>query len=136
MFVITGVRQIRHPEFDSATRSLLAAVRFPAYYAFGMSCLVIAANCALFCLLKDRGNRGLKTAAFLLFGAIGLMVVDWIWIYLPLSEMNLMDPRPAEFHSYHKASMYINFGGLACTLASAMLLCRPQLTTGDDDQRK
>ena len=35
LFVITAVREVRHPGFDSSTKDTLALLRFPAYYAFG-----------------------------------------------------------------------------------------------------
>jgi len=125
LFVITGIREVRYPEFDSATKSALANIRFPAFYAFGMTALVLAAVFASFCLKDRRGSRLLKLALGLILFSIGLMVADLIWIYGPLVEMNLMDPHPAAFQAYHKWSMYINFAGLACTLAAAVLLCRP-----------
>ena len=125
LFVITGIREVRHPGFDSATKSALASLRFPCFYAFGMTALILATGFASICLRDQRGGKLLKLAVGLLLASIALMVADLAWIYGPLAEMNLMDPHPAEFQAYHTWSMYINFAGLACSLTAALLLCRP-----------
>src|SRR5580692_2584215 len=126
LFVITAVREVRHPGFDSATKDTLALLRFPAYYAFGFILISVALAGAVLALAgRARAERRrIVGAAWLLGLVLLLMVVDFVAIYLPI--VGLLTPvgraRPAEFIGYHRASIAINVCGVAlCGLAAALL---------------
>ena len=40
LFVVTAIQEARSTEFDSITKNALAALRFPAYYAFGFALVI------------------------------------------------------------------------------------------------
>jgi hypothetical protein len=126
LFVVTALREVRHPGFDSATKDTLALLRFPAYYAFGFILISVALAGAVLALAgRARAERRrIVGAAWLLGLVLLLMVVDFVAIYLPI--VGLLTPvgraRPAEFIGYHRASIAINVCGVAlCGLAAALL---------------
>ncbi len=57
LFVITALREVRHPGFDSATKDTLALLRFPAYYAFGFILISVALAGAVLALGRSRPER-------------------------------------------------------------------------------
>ncbi len=127
LFVITALREVRHPSFDSATKDTLALLRFPAYYAFGLILLCIAFAGALAALLgrKKGERRSIVAAAWLLALAIVVMVVDFVAIYLPI--VGMITPvgraRSADFAGYHRASMVVNVCDVVLCGIAAALLC-------------
>jgi hypothetical protein len=127
LFVIIAVREVRHPGFDSATKDTLALLRFPAYYACGLILVAVALGGALLGLLgrKKGERRRIVVAACLLVLAIGLMVVDFLAIYLPMVAMitPVGRARSADFDGYHRASMMINCCDVAICGLAAVLLC-------------
>jgi hypothetical protein len=131
LFVITAVREVRHPLFDTATKDTLALLRFTAYYAFGFALVAAALVGAILALLgrERRQRRRIVAAAWLLGLALVLMVADFIAIYLPI--VGMITPagraRLAEFEGYHRASMVINTCDVALCVVAALLLCWPGL---------
>jgi hypothetical protein len=124
LFVVTGVAEVRHPDFDSATRDELAKIRFPRYYEFGFGLVGLGLILGMAArrhpaLGRRRGIAflGLTAAALL------VMIADYLWIYSPLAAMLLQEARPANFHDYHNASMWINTASLSLALISALLVC-------------
>ena len=56
------------------------------------------------------------------------MIVDYVFIFRPLVE-KVSPPggvKPANFTSYHNASMYINAFDIGLCLIAALLLCLPK----------
>ena len=128
MFVVTAIQEAASPEFDSVTKSALATLRFPAYYGFGFSLVVVSLLTGLIAVRHRAGGRW-RARLFLVIvlGALVTMVVDYVWIYQPLAAM-IAEPnlaRPASFKTYHTASKYINTGHLGLSLIAALLICWP-----------
>lgn len=127
LFVITALREVRHPGFDSVTKDTLALLRFSAYYPFGFVLVSVALAGTLLGLVgRQKGQRrGVIAAAGLLGLVLLLMVVDFVAIYLPIVAM--ITPagraRSSEFAGYHQASIVINSCGLALCAIAAALLC-------------
>jgi len=137
LFVITAVREVRHPGFDPAIKDTLALLRFPTFYTFGFVLVSAALAGCLFALVgRAKGARRRVVAAACLLGlALALMVVDFAAIYLPI--VGMITPvgraRSAEFEGYHRASIVINVCDVALCGVAATLLCwqNPQ----DDNSR-
>ncbi|HET6325683.1 MAG TPA: hypothetical protein VFG04_13470 [Planctomycetaceae bacterium] len=127
LFVITALREVRHPLFDSATKDTLALLRFPAYYACGLILLVTALAGTLAGLLgrKKGERRSIVAAAWLLGLAVVVMIADFVVIYLPI--VGMISPvgraRSAEFASYHRASILVNVCDVVVCGIAAALLC-------------
>lgn len=140
LFVVTGVREVTMTEFDAATKNVLAATRFPAYYAFGFT-LVAASTVSAFCLLltsKVARRRTIVIFALALLSLI-VMLLDHRFIYQPLETMMLepegrLDP---EFFTYHQWSKYINCisvgASLIASLVSAWPITNAALTDSSSD---
>jgi hypothetical protein len=129
LFVITAVREVRHPGFDSVTKDTLALLRFPAYYAFGFVVVSGAlAGCVFGSMGREKGDRLRIVAASWLLGLVlVLMVVDFVAIYLPI--VGMITPvgraRLTEFAGYHRASIAINVCDVGLCGIAAALLCWP-----------
>ena len=135
LFVITAVREVRHPAFDSATKDTLALLRFPAYYAFGFVVIAAALAGSVFALMgRKKGQRRRIVAACWLLGLVlVLMVLDFVAIYLPIVGMITPVGRAhlAEFAGYHRASIAINVCDVALCGIAAALLCWPGKDEGN-----
>ncbi len=128
LFVVTSLMEVLSPELDSTTKTALALLRFPAYYACGFVLLITALIGGLVtCRTSDAVGRATKIAVGLLTVALLLMLADYIWIYGPIVSMIEIPQaaRPANFQDYHKASMYINTADVGLCFVAALLLCRP-----------
>jgi len=129
LFVITAVREVRHPGFDSSTKDTLALLRFPAYYAFAFVVVPLAIAGSVIALVgRKKGERRRIVAASWLLGLVlVLMVVDFVAIYLPIVGMITPVGRahPAEFAGYHRTSIAINVCDVALCGIAAALLCWP-----------
>jgi hypothetical protein len=132
LFVITAVREVRHPLFDSATKDTLALLRFSAYYAFGFTLVSAALVSAILALFGREKRQRLRiiAAAWLLGAVLILMVADFFAIYLPIVGMITPVGRAhlAEFEGYHHASMMINACDVGLCAIAAILLCWPGRT--------
>ena len=138
LFVVTGVREVttENPILNnSPVKDALVGVRFPAYYAFGFTLVVISG----IGLLLGHRQAGLSKRQFvvsfsLLVIGLLLMVVDYFWIYQPLLEM--VTPaggaKPAEFVKYHEASKHINVVDLAILLIVTVMICWPRAASSAD----
>ncbi len=125
LFVITSVREVSHPEIDTATRNLLPGIRFPAYYATGiilMGAGLLSASLAAGHPQLSRWRR--RTTVALLSLAFVCMCVDYVWIYSPLLAVLSAESmvKPSEFVGYHRASEMINGFELVLVLVAAGLL--------------
>jgi hypothetical protein len=129
LFVITAVREVRHPGFDAITRDTLALLRFPAYYACGLFLVGAAFAGTILALLGRQSGerRGIVAAAWLLLLAVVLMVADFFAIYRPIVGMMTPVGRAhlAEFAGYHRASIAVNVCDVALCGIAALLLCWP-----------
>jgi hypothetical protein len=127
LFVITAVREVRHPEFDSATKDTLALLRFPAFYACGFVTVPAALAGTRVALIgrKKGQRRRIVVAAWLLAMTLALMVADYFAVYLPIVAM-ITPPGGAhssEFAGYHRASIAVNTCDVVLCGVAAVLLC-------------
>ena len=125
LFVITGVREVRWPDFDSTTRDMLVTIRFPAYYAAGFALLGVGFICAMISRRHPALGRRAVPAIVLLALALALFAFDFTVVYQPLA--NAVQPpgqtRPPWFERYHQYSMQVNSVVLLASLGAALLLC-------------
>jgi len=126
LFVITGIREIVSPRFQPATKNLLAAVRFPAYYCVGLTLIGTALVCAVLqyrrCQSRSMGNVLVILPAL----AVLLMIVDWFFVFSPLLEL-MNDPDARErpgFTRYHNWSMSVNAVSVGLCAVSAVISLR------------
>ena len=137
LFVIVAVLEVTHGRLDSMTRDVLVGLRFPPYYLTGATLVSLAWIGA--CIAEDHPELPRRRRAFAILAlltGLGLMAVDYFWIYSPLAAM-LNPPgqaRPAAFVRYHEASKYINFAGLFCTLVAAIALNCPSPEATDREE--
>jgi hypothetical protein len=127
LFVVTGVREVTMTDFDAATKNVLAATRFPAYYAFGFTLVAVAGVSALVLILTDNEMRRRKIVVLTLsVFALVVMYLDHRFIYQPL-EVMMLEPEgrlDAAFFTYHQWSKYINCVSVgACLIASFVSAC-------------
>lgn len=134
LFVVTALREVRNPDFDASMKDTLALLRFPAYYAFGLTLLVVALAGALLALaarpsMSDNLEKWkIRAAIGLLAAALLLLIGDYVAVYQPIVGM-ITPPgsvRTAEFQAYHRASVSLNVCGLASCAAAALMLCWPE----------
>ena len=128
LFVVTGIQEVRSPEFDSVTKSALATLRFPSYYAFGFGLVSVALLTAVIAARHRLLSRWRAWAVpSLVIIVFVMMVIDYVWVYRPLAVMNaaVTEARPASFEAYHNASMYMNAAHVGLCLSAALILCWP-----------
>lgn len=132
LFVVTGVREVTSPQFDSIVRNQLAALRFPAYYAFGFALVPAALLTALTLSIRGTGRGRARWIAGLCALALLVMLFDWFRIYLPLEAMMRIPEgsKPAEFRTYHEWSKYLNFLSVGLCFVAALLSCLEHSSAG------
>lgn len=136
LFVVTGVREVTMTDFDATTKNVLAATRFPAYYAFGFTLVAVAAISALSLILANNEMRRRKIVVLALsVFALIVMYLDHQFIYQPL-EIMMLEPEgrlDPEFFTYHQWSKYINCVSVgACLIASFISACPPKSSVVDN----
>ena len=127
LFVVTGVREVTMTDFDATTKNVLAVTRFPAYYAFGFTLVVVSAISAFGLILMNKETRRRKIVVLsLLVFSLVVMYLDHLFIYQPL-EIMMLEPEgrlDPEFFTYHRWSKYINCISVgACLIASFVAAC-------------
>jgi hypothetical protein len=133
LFVVTAVREVRFPGFDSATKDQLALLRFPAYYVCGFALVGLALLGALAAILGSRPRpKKVGFAVGLLAVTLVVMAADFIAVYRPMADMISPPGRVhvAEFRDYHRASVWINVGHVGLCAVAAVLLCWPDGRVG------
>jgi len=138
LFVVTAVREVTFPDFDSATKDQLALLRFPAYYACGFALVGVAFLGALVASLGSRPRpKKVAVAAGLLAVTLILMAGDFLAVYRPIAEMITPPGRVhvSQFHDYHRASVWLNVVHVGLCAAAAVLLCWPSDRTAVADGR-
>lgn len=131
LFVIVGIREVTRAGFDSATKDILVAVRFPAFYACGsvlLSLGLVGAGLASHVRLLPKLRR--RFVLLLLLMALITMAVDYVWVYQPLLAMVTPpgEAKTALFQTYHEASKWINLAGLTLGLLASTMLNWPAAT--------
>jgi len=125
LFVIVAVLEVGSPDFTSLTKSQLALLRFPAYYAFGMATWLMS----VIFLLLAYGHASVRKwqwwSTLMLLACAGVvMLCDYNLIYLPLAVMTRQfdQPRTERFDFYHQASLWLNTLQLSLTLLAAIVI--------------
>ena len=123
LYVVTSVHEQTSPRIDSPTRDILAAIRFPDYYAFGF--VMTGAALVFGVLALPRIRRVLF--GLLLLAAIGCMVWDYFQVFQPL--LQLITPpgqsRTEEFARLHNLSKLINEIDVSLCAVAAIILNWP-----------
>lgn len=124
LFVWVGVREVTTPEFTSEIKDRLVTLRFPGYYSAGATLLCGAVAGCLLALTSQSHRRVVIVPCLLVMLAGGLMVYDYLSIYLPLAALVTPPgkPRTMEFLSLHQWSMRINTVHLLLCLTAALWL--------------
>jgi len=129
IFVITGVQDVTFKPFDSVVRDQLISLHFPVYYTIAWVLLVGSFLGGLGIRKKTGISRRRSNLIFcLVLIILSISLVDYFWIYSPLEAMITPpgSPRPAEFHSYHQASKYINSLIILLSLIAAFIVNLPE----------
>lgn len=130
LFVVTSVAEQRFPEFDSAIRDQLAAIRFPWYYLYCWLTLGTAAAsaCIAAFLLPAAARRNAVLVASLTAASLLIAVADYTCTYQPL--IRLITPpgqkRTDEFNTLHNRSRVVNQIHLTIAIAAAVAASLPQ----------
>jgi hypothetical protein len=142
LFVVAALREVTHPEFDTATKDALALLRFPAYYGFGFTLVPVAIGGGLVAMCSGRPDarnpttakisrpglkRRVRTAVVLLVVSLVVMIADYIAVYRPIASMITPPGRTkaAEFQSLHRASIWLNVCDVGLCAVAAVLLSWP-----------
>ncbi len=139
LFVVTGVREVTSPLFDASTKNQLAALRFPAFYAFGFTLVLVGLASSVFLWLLQTDRRlALGVIGVLCVMALATMAFDYLHVYLPLDDlMAKPDARELpEFQELHEWSKYVNFASLLLILiASGIANLEPKRSVLSDGNR-
>jgi len=125
LFVMVGVREVTAPDFSSEVKDRLVVIRFPLFYATGLTLVGIGLflNAFMQRPLSVSALRGRAISGLLMLALIG-MVCDYVGIYQPLEAMVIPpgQPRTPEFTRLHQWSTRINMVNLTCCLIAAGLM--------------
>ena len=129
LYVITSVAEQTSPHFDTATRDLLATVRFPLYYKFGFIAHIIAGTFGFLAWRSahsDVRRRMLIVLGLTTLSAL-LMSLDYRLIYVPLQEVINPpgQPRGDAFEILHTRSKHANEVHVTLICVAAFLVCWP-----------
>ncbi len=126
LFVFTSVAEQQSEHFRSSIKNLLALTRFPYYYGFGFLFMLTAIACSAGRWFSGDRSKTTLTVFGLLVVINVLMILDFQFVYQPLSEFmkDLLRPRDAEFTRYHQMSKYINSIEIILCTVAAVLVCR------------
>lgn len=127
LFVVTSVREVLQPTFDSMIKNQLAAVRFPPYYLFGFTLVAVGIVGGLIGLRGVTGRWRFRFFAGTSLAALLLMVIDYVVIFQPLyATVTRPDGlRDEKFMRLHEASTHINAVDVTLCLIAAVLVCWP-----------
>ncbi len=132
-FVVHVIELPKSDLFKTQTKFEHPKVLFPLYYAFEFALLIPALVCACAGLGNSNIGRGRRIAILqLLIVATALAAWDFGLIYQKLIEMMASSaPLPAEFHSLHRMSRWLNEAMLtACTAAIVLALLPEESRSG------
>ncbi|MDB4638033.1 MAG: hypothetical protein P8M30_20855 [Planctomycetaceae bacterium] len=126
LFVTAGVAEIQSNKFDSATVNDLVAARFPHYYNFGFSLVILALVGSVLARKNPAWSekRSSGVACIMLF-VFMLMLVDYMTVFLPLLKMMSKPTLSGDFYESHQASKYLNLVELNFVFIAAWVACWP-----------
>ncbi len=97
LFVMTGVAEVRSPEFESATKNSLAALRFPYYYLVGFTLVGFALfGSWMLSIRRTSLLKGVKSLVACMTIASILMNIDYVWVFRPLLVMMSEEVKPID----------------------------------------
>jgi hypothetical protein len=129
LFAINGSAEQRFEDFDRLVRDQLAQIRFPAYYAFGFSCVGVCLVLTIVALIGLPAlRRRLAWCLLLLVVVLALMLWDYFVVYGPLNEMlqPLGSEKTSAWKRLHGLSMLTNLVHVSLSLITALILVWPQ----------
>ncbi|MCH2210650.1 MAG: hypothetical protein MK110_05075 [Fuerstiella sp.] len=126
LFIITSIAEQKFPAFDSMLRDQLATIRFPFYYAFGISCCTAAIAAGVIC---RNLSRHLQIAMLLTTLAAVVFALDYWFVYRLLQELIIPagSPRTEQFEKLHTWSRNVNSVHLLLVLIAAVQAGLPVL---------
>ena len=128
LFVVTSVLEQSAQDLNYQTKSFLALIRFPWYYAYGFSSMVTAlVSVAIVWGHPAVGLWRLRFYLGILSVALATMVCEYVFVYRPLTVMTakFASARAAEFHDYHVMTQWINTAVIGLCLVAAVLITWP-----------
>ena len=131
IFFVMVILDLRHSElFDRSVKFNHPKVLFPLYYGFAFSLLGVAFVCALAGLWDATARAVLRCARVALVGAaLGIAVVDYLFIYRPLADMLAVPEIPAaRFVMYHEKSRLLNGAVLGASVLAAVTALWPEMS--------
>jgi len=128
LFVVTSIAEQRSTAFGSDVKNVLAALRFPSYYAFGF--VLVGLGLVSGMIGIDRSHDGRRWWALVgsLVLVLLLMSIDYFTIYSPLYAI-VTDPsgvRDARFLQLHRWSEQINTVDFTLCVIAAITVCWPE----------
>ena len=128
LFVVTAVREVTCPAFDSPIKNQLAALRFPPYYLFGFVLVAVGFVSGLVGLRRAASRRRCHVFVGTAVIALLLMGIDYVAIYQPLyAAVTRPDViRDEYFVRLHRASTWINFVDMSFCAVAAISACWPE----------
>ncbi len=125
LFVCTSISEQVSTAFDSDVKNILAAIRFPWYYGFGFSLVIVGLIGGILGIGRQNHRRCWNVFVTSLLLALILMVTDYVVIYSPLHEMVTRPDgvRDARFQQLHRWSEQINTVDISLCLIAAIAVC-------------
>lgn len=134
LFAINGSAEQAHSYqidvgIERVIKDQLALLRFPAYYAFGFTCVGLSIALSVVSLLGPSNPRKrIAVALALLLVVLSLMLWDYHFVYGPMFDM--LDPtgveKSAAWKRLHAMSMITNLIHVSLCLAAAIVLSWPR----------
>ena len=128
LFVVTSIAEQRSTAFGSDVKNVLAALRFPSYYAFGFVLVGVGLIGGAMGVNRSQNRNRWCVLVGCLVLALLLMIVDYFAIYSPLHAI-VTDPsgvRNARFLQLHRWSEQINTVDVTLCAIAAITACWPE----------
>ena len=127
LFFVLILLDLRHSDlFNEPTKANHARVLFPAYYQFELVVVGIAwVTLGIATGHPSLGRTQTVRQLACMSAGTALSIADYVWVYRPLAHMMDLPAMPAEFRSYHQASMALNCLVLLLWIATAMVALWP-----------
>ncbi len=124
LFVFTSIAEQVFPEFNSTMRDQLATIRFPYYYATGVTCCTLALASGVLCRSL---SRRVTVGLIIVLAAAIVFALDYVFVYRPLQELIIPpgQPRTDQFAELHTWSRNVNSFHLLLIMLAAIQVNLP-----------